>query len=275
MTTLYEKTPFVGIVSLNGFSIQIGVKDTDDITDVETLRPGITISKTLMRVDHKGKRFLHQGDHVYVPEKGWYQLNELQLIKKVNGVRLYRGITMYRSDTSLMALPFLGGDRKMFGYTEHMMNAFCFREGEKEGQYRIWVLIRIGDSTGYEHANNALTSSPCLINTEEYGGEFIIHTFTIPNVFRPDFDLFLKSKFSRMSEGAKERIYDFHKIQDRHNRLRMQLERSKRLRENMEKEWDLEEPLSPQVELRDPLSIERETFYDRYIIDDGRKRKST
>lgn len=247
-----------GVITYTGFHIQISVKEDAEIEEIEDENGDI------IQIKKNGKRLFFKGDHVYVKDVGWYQLNDIALMRSHKGVRVYRGLTMERSDTSLLILPVYGGTRADVSFSTHLMNAYLYREGCMDGC--IWVLMKrphIVDSR-YENAMTFFRSSDHFMNEEELGSEYVMLTLAIPNHFIEDLIKIRQGKFSEISESHKQRIYDFHMIRDKYNKIRLELEKSPLLRDKMEKEYDIEIPEGS--ELRSRIDEDRETFYDKYII---------
>ena len=247
-----------GVITYTGFHIQISVKEDSKIEEMEDE------NGFFYEIRKNGKRLFFKGDHIYVKDVGWYQLNDIALMRSHNGVRVYRGLTMERSDTSLLILPVYGGTRADVSFSTHLMNAYLYREGCMDGC--IWVLMkrpRIVDSR-YENAMHFFRSSDHFMNEEELGSEYVMLTLAIPDYFIEDLIKIRQGKFSEISESHKQRIYDFHMIRDKYNKIRLELEKSPLLRDKMEKEYDIEIPEGS--ELRSRMEEDRETFYDRYII---------
>lgn len=272
-TIQYPNTHIHNIITYTGFNIQFAMNDKN-VTDVKGE------NGFLKGVKKDGKRVVWKDDLMYAPDRGWYNINMLECVRVNNGFRVYRGLTMLRSNSSLMLLPLIGGDRDDFSYSEYLMNAFCFHEAFAKN--RLWVLMRkpIKKDPKYEYTLGLFRESPYLEREEFIGSEFAMFTFRIPDVFEDDYMLFMQSKYSRMSERAKQRILEFHGISDQNNRLKLQLYRDKRLRDSMEKQ--LSNPaipgvckessvvIDPEAELRSVLDRERETFKLEYIIDECR-----
>ena len=247
-----------GVITYTGFHIQISIKEDAEIEEIEDENGDI------IQIKKNGKRLFFKGDHVYVKDVGWYQLNDIALMRSNKGVRVYRGLTMERSDTSLLMLPVYGGTRADVSFSTHLMNAYLYREGCMDGC--IWVLMKrphIVDSR-YENAMTFFRSSDHFMNEEELGSEYVMLTLAIPDHFIEDLIKIRQGKFSEISESHKQRIYDFHMIRDKYNKIRLELEKSSLLRDKMEKEYDIEIPEGS--ELRSRMEEDRETFYDRYII---------
>ncbi len=247
-----------GVITYTGFHIQISVKEDAEIEEIEDENGDI------IQIKKNGKRLFFKGDHVYVKDVGWYQLNDIALMRSNKGVRVYRGLTMERSDTSLLMLPVYGGTRADVSFSTHLMNAYLYREGCMDGC--IWVLMKrphIVDSR-YENAMTFFRSSDHFMNEEELGSEYVMLTLAIPDHFIEDLIKIRQGKFSEITESYKQRIYDFHMIRDKYNKIRLELEKSPLLRDKMEKEYDIEIPEGS--ELRSRMEEDRETFYDRYII---------
>jgi len=247
-----------GVITYTGFHIQMSVKEDGEIEEIKDDNDNI------IQIKKNGKRLFFKGDHVYVKDVGWYQLNDIALMRSHKGIRVYRGLTMERSDTSLLMLPVYGGTRADVSFSTHLMNAYLYREGCMDGC--IWVLMKrphIVDSR-YENAMHFFRSSDHFMNEEELGSEYVMLTLAIPDHFIEDLIKIRQGKFSEISESHKQRIYDFHMIRDKYNKIRLELEKSPLLRDKMEKDYDIEIPEGS--ELRSRMEEDRETFYDRYII---------
>jgi len=247
-----------GVITYTGFHIQISVKEDGQIEEIKDDNGDI------IQIKKNGKRLFFKGDHIYVKDVGWYQLNNIALMRSYKGIRVYRGLTMERSDTSLLILPLYGGTRADVSFSTHFMNAYLYREGCMDGC--IWVLMKrphIVDSR-YENAMHFFRSMDHFMNEEELGSEYVMLTLAIPEDFIEDLIRIRSGKFSEISESHKQRIYDFHIIRDKYNKIRLELEKSPLLRDKMEKEYDIEIPDGS--ELRSRMDEDRETFYDRYII---------
>ena len=247
-----------GVITYTGFHIQISVKEDGQIEEIKDDNGDI------IQIKKNGKRLFFKGDHIYVKDVGWNQLNDIALMRTTKNVRVYRGLTMERSDTSLLILPLYGGTRADVSFSTHFMNAYLYREGCMDGC--IWVLMKrphIVDSR-YENAMHFFRSMDHFMNEEELGSEYVMLTLAIPEDFIEDLIRIRSGKFSEISESHKQRIYDFHIIRDKYNKIRLELEKSPLLRDKMEKEYDIEIPDGS--ELRSRMDEDRETFYDRYII---------
>lgn len=247
-----------GVITYTGFHIQISVKEDGEIEEIEDNNGDI------IQIKKNGKRLFFKGDHIYVKDVGWYQLNDIALMRSHNDIRVYRGLTMERSDTSLLMLPVYGGTRADVSFSTHLMNAYLYREGCMDGC--IWVLMKRPYSVDskYENAMHFFRSSDHFMNEEELGSEYVMLTLAIPDHFIEDLIKIRQGKFSEISDSHKQRIYDFHMIRDKYNKIRLELEKSEVLREKMEKDYDIEIP--PGSELRSRMDEDRETFYDKYII---------
>ena len=258
MTMFLKKSEIESTVTYTGFHIQISVKEDAEIIDT------MEEDGDILEVKKNGSRLFYKGDHIYVKHSGWYQLNNISLLRSHNGVRIYRGLTMERSDTSLLILPVYGGTRADVSFSTHMMNAYLYREGHMDGC--IWVLMKRPHfvDSGYENAMIFFRSSDHFMDEQELGSEYVMITLAIPDSFIEDLVRIRVGKFSEISESYKKRIYDFHMIRDKHNKIRLELEKSSLLRDKMEKEYDIEIPEGG--ELRSTIDEDRETFYDKYII---------
>lgn len=253
-----KESEIKGIVTYTGFHIQLTVKEDAKIVDIKDE------DGSILEVKKNGSRLFFKGDHIYVKDRGWYQLNDIALMRSEKGMRTYRGLTMERSDTSLLILPVYGGTRADVSFSTHLMNAYLYREGCIDSC--IWVLMKRPHivESAYENAMIFFRSSDHFMGEEELGSEYVMLRLAIPNEFIEDLIHIRMGKFSEISKSHKERIYDFHKIRDKYNKIRLELEKSPLLKNKMEKDYDIEIPEGS--ELRSSIDEERETFYDKYII---------
>jgi hypothetical protein len=258
MTMFLKESEIKGIVTYTGFHIQLTVNEDAKIVDIKDE------DGSILEVKKNGSRLFFKGDHIYVKDRGWYQLNDIALMHSQKGMRTYRGLTMERSDTSLLILPVYGGARADVSFSTHLMNAYLYREGRMDGC--VWVLMKRPHvvESEYENAMIFFRSSDHFMREEELGSEYVMVTLAIPDDFIEDLIRIRVGKFSEISESHKKRIYDFHMIRDKYNKIRLELEKSSLLRDKMEKEYDIEIPEGS--ELRSSIDEERETFYDKYII---------
>jgi len=260
--------PFIDIHALNGFNVHFTIS-TEDLVTVPEEDTGF-----IKGVKVKNERILWKDDLVHIPMRGWYQLRTLELIDSKGGHNVYRGLMMIRSESSIMLLPLLGGDRDSFSYTDHLMNAYCYHEDIK-GQY-LWVLMRppkTRSSYSYDTTESLFRASHSFVKEEELGTEFKMFTFRIPSMYVGDYLMFLNSKFSRMSEIAKDKILNFHSMHDK-SKLALQLCRDKGFRKSLEKQLSNKGSsvtISIDDELRSSLYNERETFKKEYIINESRR----
>lgn len=245
---------------INGFVVQFKThKDTECHYDEDKL----------LGVKYEGKRVIWTGDTIFCKGKGWYQLNSMKKVSSNGRYDLYTALIMERSDTAMMILPFNGGTGEEIQWSRHLINAFSFREGFDDND-RIWVLFRrpLTGSVEYENIMSIMRSNEDCIGEEFIGSEYQMFTMLIPEEFKEDADLILQSKFSQISESAKRRIFRFHNIQDDHNKIKLQLNRNPILKKKLEN--DLGVKISANAELRSAIDVDRETFFNSYIIDDSR-----
>ncbi len=239
--------------------------------DVEHVEENGEIKGILSGGSELGTRIVWIKDMLFCEKKGWYQLNDIKHVTTLeNGDNVYRSLTMQRSDTSMMILPFIGGSRNELCYSDHMMNAFLYREGyDKED--RIWVLMRrpLHKDLYYNKAITILRTCEEFISEEFIGSEYQMFTLRLPEEFEDDINMIKQSKFSKISESGKRRILAFHNIQNDKNKLKMQLYKNSILRKKLEK--DLQVRISSDAELRSLVNMDRETFKDEYIIEASRE----
>ena len=252
--------PLTDVVAFTSFHIQFGVKNVG-VTDIHSQD-----NKGILEIRRHDKRLFYRGDMIYVEESGWYQLNYIDFIRESNKTRIYRGLMMERSDTSLLVLPIFGGTRHDISFTDHLLNAYLHREDHDDGSIYILMKRTYNPNSQYENAIHFLESSDYFVKKETLGDQFEMLTMDIPIDFEENLILIKQGKFSEISEDHKQRIYEFHNIRDKYNKIRLELEKSDVLKEKMEEEYNIEIPNGN--ELRSKLDNNRETFYNKLIINE-------
>lgn len=259
------KNEIYDITFINAFVLQFKLPNTKDYPEYHY------DGGKLLGIKYEGQRLVWCKDMMFCKGKGWFQLNSIAITNEREKYTLYTANVMERSDTSMMILPFNGSTRKELCWSDFLVNAFSFREGF-DCNDRIWVLLRVPltskASLEYNKVANILRECDEFVEEEFLGTEFQMFTLLIPEDFQVDVDLILQSKYSKISEGAKRRILAFHNIQDNNNKLKLQLYKSPLLKKQIED--SLKVKLHNDVELKSSIDMERETFYDGYIIDDSR-----
>jgi hypothetical protein len=244
-------------------SIHVQFAVNCNVTDVKDDRGSV-----ITVLDSNGRRLITLGDLLYVKDHGWYQCNRMDRLRVSDGHAIYRVITAERSDTSLLLLPMYGGDRESFRFSDLLVNAYCFREGFSPG--RIWLLYRIphSDEDVLTDTLDSISKNPWYLTHESFGTEHIVVTMSIPDGHIDTVHRFFSGKFSKFTQEYKESIYRFHNINDRYNRLRLELERHPVLKQRME--TDLSITLGDEDELRSAIVEDRETLKVSMLIDEQR-----
>lgn len=161
---------------------------------------------------------------------------------------------MANTKTSNFLLPLIGYNIDFF--QPYLIESFLKEEGEEIVPYRIYSVFKWSKKVEYTGFLDTLR------NNQNYRGEFSLHggdytviLFEIPDKFKPDYDLFLKGKYSHFSKEAKEQL-----LKGRSPKSSMSdiLSRSTRLRESWEKKLAMKIPAS--YELYSIYNIEEETL---------------
>lgn len=255
--------PLSNVVVNTGFHVEFGVKK-GGVTNIHSQD-----DTGILEIRKQGKRLFYRGDMLYVEDSGWFQLNRIYLIKETENLIMYRGLMMERSDTSLLVLPVFGGTRHDVSFTDHLLNAYLHREDHEDGS--IWILMKrpYNPNSQYENAIHFFESSDYFVKKETLGDQFEMITMDVPEHFETELILIKQGKFSEIGNFHKQRIYEFHNIRDKYNKMRLELEKSDILREKMENEYDIHIPEGS--ELRSRINDDRETFYNKLIINEHSK----
>ena len=251
------------ISSRTGRTVDIKLQQYKNITEVECLDKEGTLQGLLS----DEKRLLWKGDNLYTEDLGWYRVN---MIKRI-GPNNYRSTCMERTDTSMLLFPLFGGNQVEMCYSDYFMNAFLYHEEHGIQEGIVWVLMKkpLKPETRYTKAIDKLRSSKRCIKEETLTSEFTLFTMKLPEKSIKDYTMVSLSKFSKMSDKAKNDIFTFHNIlgQSDHQ-LKSQLTKSPIYKAYLEKK--IGESIHFDAELRSVIDEDRETFKMSYITEDIR-----
>jgi len=251
------------IINHTGRTVKISIPHTTKVTEINcTEKEGL-----LSGILHNDKRLLWKGDSLYTEDMGWHRIN---MIKRV-GPNNYKSTCMERTDTSMLLFPIFGSNNMEMCYPDYFMNAFLYHEthGYKEGI--IWVLMKkpLKPDIRYDRAIDKLRGSNRCVKEETLSNEYTLYTMKLPEESNMDYNMFRLSKFSKMSDITKQKIYVFHNIHNQpDNMLRLQLSKSPVYKKYLEDK--INDVLHSDAELRSAIDDDRETFKMSYITEDIR-----
>ncbi len=257
------------IIAQTGRTIDIKLPKYENISEVDCT----TKERLLKGILHNDKRLLWKGDAIYTEDLGWHRINMLKRI----GPNHYRSTCMERTDTSMFLLPLFGGDQIKMCFPDYFMNAFLYHEQHGKQEGIIWVLIKkpLTSDVRYIELLNKFRGSNRCVKEEILSSTFTLFTMKLPDEHIKDYTMFSLSKFSKLSDKAKDAVFRFHGIigQPDHQ-IRLQLTKSPIYKAYLEKK--ISDPKKPReklpdnAELRSVIEENRETFKMSYITEDIR-----
>ena len=180
-------------------------------------------------------------------EKFTFTIGDEIKVKIVDTITEYRVNYIYQANpkryqlteenlnkSSTFLFPALG-ENKIIWKTEYLINCFI-PEGRND---RLHLLYRFVGSDNFSELEQRILTSKYYIKTEELDKYRTKYIFKIPDENMADVDLFLKGKYSKLSENLKFKIINFHQLNKKSNLYKI-LYKSKELREELEKELGVE-----------------------------------
>lgn len=251
------------IIGKTGRTIDIDLISYQGITEINCTEN----DDLLQGICNDGKRLLWKGDDLYTETSGWHRINRIKQI----GVNQYRSTCMERTDTTMMLLPLFGSNQTEMCFQDHFMNAFLEHEtyGKQEGI--IWVLIKtpLNIDIRFTKLIDKLRHSGRCVKEVQLTSFFTLFTMKLDEQYIKDYTMMILSKFSKMSNDAKNAIYTFHGITGQpDHQLKLQLSKSPVYKTYLEKK--IGETIHGDAELRSAIDDERETFRMSYITEDIR-----
>jgi hypothetical protein len=215
-------------------------------------------------------RIVTIGDPFYIPSQGWFRVNH---IRKERNVNTYYIISDLRTDTSILMLALIHTERDSFwGYDKFMLNAYD-RVIDCPLDNRLYVTYRIPkndtDDTAFSEYHRGFHNIPQYLGVKHKTVDHVTYMFKMPSEHINDLKMFRESKFSRMSDLAKDKIYTFHrKNVEIVRKFKDEFTLNKGLRAKMEKEYNISIPFD--AELRSSIYPDKETFDPNTLITDVR-----
>lgn len=146
-----------------------------------------------------------------------YKISEIsKLNEDSNSVYTSESVT---NRATLFILPLLFEDREcssllilkkdvFFGY---LVNCYidCI-PFEKKDKYSIFLLLKFSKSSRYKAQEGFFVNHDSFVKHLDCGNSHVLFEFSIPEIYRNDFDLLLDGKYSELNPNTKKRIIDFH-----------------------------------------------------------------
>ena len=149
--------------------------------------------------------FIAVGDTIRIKDEP-YKINIINKIEE-KGIISYHLKTAERTKTSIFILPMLSGNRNLFLYDTHLINAFIGVEDIKD---HLVLLYRWSEDPFFAKFDLALRKFPTFIKAFDPGPNHTVYIFEIPDKYLKEFVLFKEGKYSKLADEYKLKILEFH-----------------------------------------------------------------
>ena len=198
------------------------------------------------------------GDTIRPQPKSPYKINLIMPGMKDGKIVCYDLMVAKSTLASIFALPFLGGNRKLFMWDSLFVNAFIATEEEANC---IALLYRFSGDPLFLKFESALAAFKDFKRKFDPDPHHVLFVFDIPKNVRASFKHFKNGRYSQIDDIWKLKILDFHGF-DVEGRTGKILFQSESLRKTMESDLLVELPTD--AELHSIPNMELETFDPEY-----------
>ena len=162
--------------------------------------------------------------------------------------------------TTRMIMPLLGWKLSIF--KPYLQNAYMrHKEIERFRTGHVFVLLKWSDSERFNKLVNAVSSSKFHVSNYDLDIDrnYQMHVFRIPDQMKPDYDLIMEGKYSKVGKVALEMILQNNNAGDEVDYI---LRRDDELRKKIEDDLDIDLPKTAEVYSRfnDEEVMKREEF---------------
>ena len=137
-----------------------------------------------------------------------YKVNIINKIEEGDTLT-YHIKTAERTKSSIFVLPMLSGNRNLFLYDTHLVNAFIGIEDVKD---HLVLLYRWSEDPLFAKFDLALRKFPTFVKKFDPSPNHSVYIFEIPEKHIKDFILFKEGKYSKLSDEYKLKILEFHNM---------------------------------------------------------------
>lgn len=120
------------------------------------------------------------------------------------------GIDLVDNKSYKYILPMLGDD---IGNFINLLGCFIGDFDYPEYNNHIFLLFKHVETQGYKDFEKRLTKHPMYKHWYKVKDDEYVYVFDVPREYQTDYDLFMRSKYSKLSETYKRQIIKFHHFQ--------------------------------------------------------------
>ncbi len=202
--------------------------------------------------------FITVGDKIKIKDEP-YKVNIINKVLDGDTVT-YHLKTAERTKSSIFILPMLSGNKHLFLYDTHLVNAFIKYNNIED---HLILLYRWSPDPLFAKFDLALRKFPTFIKAFDPDPQHIVFIFSIPKEQLENFELFKQGKYSELEDNFKLKILDFHK-------MGVDSTLSKILFKSYERKMELEKKLDAELpedsELLSIINLKTETLDLNYYL---------
>ena len=202
--------------------------------------------------------FITVGDTIKIKNEP-YKVNIINKVMQ-NGILTYHLKTAERTKSSIFVLPMLSGNRSLFLYDSHLINAFIHTDTIKD---HIILLYSWSQDPLFAKFDLALKKFRNFVSSYDADPNHVVYIFSVPKRHLKDFKRFKDGKYSELSDKYKLKILDFHNM-GVESALAQILFKSNDRKIEIEKKLDAQLP--DDSELLSIIDVETETLDLNYYI---------
>jgi len=202
--------------------------------------------------------FITVGDKIKIKDEP-YKVNIINKVLDGDTIT-YHLKTAERTKSSIFILPMLSGNKHLFLYDTHLVNAFIKYNNIED---HLILLYRWSSDPLFAKFDLALKKFPTFVKSFDPDPQHIVFIFSIPEEQLENFELFKQGKYSELEDNFKLKILDFHK-------MGVDSTLSKILFKAYERKIELEKKLDAELpedsELLSIMNLETETLDLNYYL---------
>lgn len=198
------------------------------------------------------------GDTIWPRAKSPHRVNHIIAGYHEKKLVCYDLVNSHINSTSIFALPFLGGNRKLFMWDKLFINAFIESPKDKDG---LSLLYRYSGESIFLKFESALCSFGNFRHRYDPDPYHVMFVFNIPKTCKASYKHYINGRYSQIDDLWKLKILEFHGF-DIDGHTGKILFQADTLRHEMEKNLDVILPEGS--ELHSKPDREKEVFNPQY-----------
>jgi hypothetical protein len=241
------EVPITTMIPQNGRTVRL-LGDISGCTPIYTNNKITSIACT----GEDGPFSISVGDTIRPRPKSPYKINLIEKGLFNNQTVCYDLMVAALTDSSIFALPLLGGNRKLFMWDSLFVNAFIGTQTQTDC---IVLLYRYSGDQLFLKFESALCSFRNFKERIDTDPHHVLFIFNVPEEAKPSYDSFKEGRFSEIDDMWKLKILDFHEF-NTDGQTGQILFRSKFLKADLERSIGMKLPEGSELHSKPNLETE-------------------